>query len=59
LDGYDYKLQTVSNLEDWLQEQVGIEGDVIIDFNALENFKFGVFSVSLSNKFYIKFDGNQ
>lgn len=58
LNGYDYQLTTVSDLEGWLQEQVGIQGDVIIDFNALENFKFGVFSVSLSN-FYIKKDGNQ
>ena len=59
LDGYDYKLETVSDLNGWLQEKSGVQGDVNIDFNALETFKFGVFSVSLSNKFYIKHDGAQ
>ena len=59
LDGYDYKLETESDLNGWLQEKVGIQGDVNIDFNTLETFKFGVFSVSLSNKFYIKYDGTQ
>jgi hypothetical protein len=59
LNGYDYELETVSDLNGWLQEKSGVQGDVNIDFNALETFKFGVFSVSLSNKFYIKQDGTQ
>lgn len=59
LDGYDYKLETITDLNGWLQEKSGVQGDVNIDFNALETFKFGVFSVSLSNKCYIKHDGTQ
>ena len=59
LDGDYYKIETVSDLEGWIQEKTGIEGEVTTDFNALETFKFGVFSVSLLNNFYIKHNGNQ
>lgn len=56
-NGSNFVISDVSDLVGWLQEKTGIQGDVNFDFNALNNFKFGIFSVSLS-RFYITHDGN-
>ena len=54
-----FRLEQQSDLNQWLQNKFGITGEINLEHNYLNSFKFGIFSVSLSNNYVIWNDGKQ
>lgn len=54
-----FRLEQRSDLNQWLQNKFGITGEINLEHNYLNSFKFGIFSVSLSNNYIIWNDGKQ
>lgn len=57
-NGVRWAVSDISDFNGWIKEKTGIEGDVNFDFNAIDSFKFGVFSVSLQG-FYMRHNGSE
>lgn len=59
LEDSKFILNKTSDFNRWLNTKFGITGDINFDHDYLNNFKFGIFSVSLSNNYAIWHDGKQ
>ena len=57
-NGTNWVVTDIADFNRWIQEKTGIQGDINFDFNAVDSFKFGVFSVSLQG-FYMQYNGSE
>ena len=57
-NGTNWVVTDIADFNEWIQEKTGIQGNINFDFNAIDSFKFGVFSVSLQG-FYMRYNGSE